>query len=134
MVGEDVGEIKAGQLKKAPAHTTRDSRRTEQLDTVFDLLRVARRRYLLYYLHGMEGTRTTEEEAVDAVCAFERGGTEADESVSRQSVRVDLAHAHLPKLSAMGVVDHDPREAVIELNGYPPLEEWLDWARYLELD
>lgn len=113
---------------------TRDSQSTDQLDSVFSVLQAARRRYLLYYLYAEEGNVRPLEEVVEAVRKYEAAGNGEDELPSRQVVRTSLVHTHLPKLAGVGVLDHDPRRGTVKFHGYTPLEEWLEWARRLELD
>lgn len=113
---------------------SRDAAMTEELDTVFDCLRAARRRYLLYYLSTMEGPVTSVEEVVEAVRGYEAAGSETDDPSPRQSVRIDLIHAHIPRLDAMGVLNYDARTGTIRFHGDDPLEEWLDRIHRLELD
>lgn len=112
---------------------TRYSDVTDDLDTVFDLLCVARRRYLLYYLNTMDGKVAELEAAVDAVCAYEAGGTDTDNTPSRAQVWTDLLHAQLPRLADAGVLDYDQRHGTIHVADAPSLEEWLDHAQYKEL-
>lgn len=116
------------------AWTARDSQSTEQLDSVFSVLQAARRRYLLYYLYDKEEAVLPLEKVVEAVQRYEVAGTGEDELPSRQSVRTSLIHSHLPKLADMGVLEHNSRRGTIQFHGYAPLEEWLEWARCLELD
>ncbi len=123
---------KNGESKGALA--ARNSQSTEQLDIVFSVLQAARRRYLLYYLYNEEESVLSLEELVEAVRKYEAADTGADELPSRQAVRTSLVHRHLPRLAAAGVLDHEPRCGTVRFNGYPPLEEWLECARHLELD
>lgn len=112
---------------------TRDEEVTDELDTVFDVLRSARRRYLLYYLYDTEDAVLSLEELVEAVRQYEAADTETDELPPRQSVRTSLVHAHLPLLAAKGVLDNDSRRGAVRFYGYAPLGEWLERARHLEL-
>lgn len=116
------------------SHRTRDSQVTGQLDSVFDLLRSSRRRYLLYYLNDSAEAVHSLEEVVEAVRQYEVADTEAEELPPRQSVRTNLVHAHLPRLASMGVLEHDATNGTVRFCGYAPLEEWLERARQLELD
>lgn len=113
---------------------TRDEEVTDELDTVFDVLRSARRRYILYYLYDTQDAVLSLEELVEAVRQYEAADTETDELPPRQSVRTSLVHAHLPLLAAKGVLDHDSRRGTVRFYGYAPLGEWLERARHPELD
>ncbi|QCJ47490.1 MULTISPECIES: DUF7344 domain-containing protein [Haloprofundus] len=107
---------------------------TSELDTVFELLSVARLRYVLYHLYGMDNDVTGVEDVVDAVCECEAAGTETDETPSRNEVRIDVHHSKLPRLDAAGVVDYDVRQGEIRCYHSSSLEEWLEHARQMELD
>lgn len=136
MVDDDPRSTTGGSNggKKRLEQLTRDSQITDHLDTTFDLLRRAQRRYLLYYLHGMEGEVAEFEETVKAVCAYEAAGRERDESSAQQRVRINLHHAHLPHLDEAGIIDYDCRQGTIRFTDYTSLEEWLEHARYMEID
>lgn len=134
MVGQDDNENRWEGPNGRTIQATRDSQVTAEFDAVFDLLRVARRRYLLYYLFGMEDVVTTFEEAVEAVRAYEGAGTESDELPSRKSIRVDLFHSQFPRLEDAGIIEFDQRDGMVRFHGSVPLEEWLEHAKYLELE
>ncbi|WP_224335831.1 DUF7344 domain-containing protein [Haloprofundus halobius] len=112
----------------------RDSRVTENLDTIFELLSIARLRYVLYYLYSMDDEVVEIEDVVHAVCAYEAAGTEPDESPSRDQVKLDVHHSKLPRLDAAGIIDYDSRQKELRFYRSPSLEEWLEHARYMELD
>lgn len=114
--------------------SVRDSEVTNQLDTVFDCLRSARRRNLLYYLSDTEDAVVSVEDIVDAVWQQETPSTGSATVPLRQSIRLSLVHVHLPRLAVIGAVDYDSRRGEVRFNGYPPLEEWLEQVSQLELD
>lgn len=126
--GDD--EFNAGWI----APESRDAQETDQLDTVFGLLRVARRRYLLYYLYDAEDEVISVEELVEAVRKYEGADTTADELPQRQSIRTSVVHNHLPRLGAMNALDYDPRSGTVRFYGHPPLETWLEKASQTELN
>ncbi|WP_224332585.1 DUF7344 domain-containing protein [Haloprofundus halobius] len=105
---------------------------TADLDTIFDLLRVARVRYALYYLYGMNGDVTRTEDVVEAVREYEAAGTETDEPPTREQVSVDVHHSKLPRLDEAGLVDYDVRQNEIRFYRSASLEEWLEHARHME--
>lgn len=115
------------------ASITRLSDVTEHHDVIFDVLSVARRRYLLYYLLTLDGNVAELEAAVNAVCRYETAGTEGDDA-PRENVRIDLHYAQVPRLAEAGVLDYDRRQRTIRFRGDPALEEWAEHARYKELD
>jgi hypothetical protein len=106
---------------------------SEELDSAFDLLRVARRRYLLYYLTTLSDETTTVEDAVEAVIGLV-DDEEDGELPPRQSVRLSLTHSHLPRLDAHDVVDYDARRGEVRVGTGEPLTELLERARRLELE
>ena len=112
---------------------TRNSTVTESLSTAFDLLGDSRRRYLLYYLRTREGDVAEFAAAVNAVSRYEAAGTETDDAASREDVKIELHHDHLPRLSKAGVLDYDERQGTIRFTGHPPLEAWVETARNEEL-
>lgn len=105
---------------------------TLSLDGVFDLLSNRRRRYALYHLHDRSDGVSTIPDVASAVCRFERmadDGAEPDES----AIALSLAHVHLPKLEAVGVVEVDSRSETVRYWRQPSLDEWLEHAFHTEL-
>lgn len=123
------GEKNTGERVEA----TRDSSITHELDTVFDCLRSARSRFLLYYLSDKEATVTSVEEAVEAVQEYEAATVETVALPERQSVRMDLINSHFPRLHAAGILSHSPQHGEVHFDGIPLLEEWLERSRQPEL-
>lgn len=117
-----------------PSSVTRDPAFTDGLDTDFEVLSDSRRRYLLYYLFSIDDDVTDLDAAVDAVCTYEAAGTGSDDRPSREIVRTELHHVHLPRLAEVGVLDYDPRQGTIRFDGRPSLEELTEHARYGEID
>lgn len=115
------------------ASITRLSDVTEHHDVIFDVLSVARRRYLIYYLLTLDGNVAELEAAVNAVCRYEAAGTEGDDA-PRENVRIDLHYTQVPRLAEAGILDYDRRQRTIRFRGDPALEEWAEHARYKELD
>lgn len=122
-----------GERHEVTVGSTRDPHVTDQLDVIFDVLRDSRRRYLLYHLHDVGESIVTFEEAVEAVCSYQRAATGVD-GVSRQQVRIDLIHAQFPRLEDAGVLEYDPRRAELYVLDERPLGEWVTRARDWELD
>ncbi|PCR90997.1 DUF7344 domain-containing protein [Natrinema ejinorense] len=124
---------------------------TPSLDLVFDLLSNRRRRYVLYALADQSDGVATIERLTEAVIAFERTAADDDvgaepnanpefdgthDSVSsdeQMAVRMELQHAHLPKLENAGILEHDRRSETVRYWGQPSVEEWLEHARYKEI-
>lgn len=76
-------------------------------DTVFDILSNRRRRQIIYYLqeHGGEAPLR---EVANAVAGWEEGEVPEDvtEKQSRR-VYVSLYQSHVPRLSEVGLIEHD---------------------------
>lgn len=104
----------------------------DRLDEMFDVLGSGRRRRLLYYLKDMEGTETTLERAVRALNAFDSSRDPPGDVPRRQSIRVSLAHNHLPRLDAANVLEYDHRSGGVRYEGHDQLDSWLDCVRELE--
>lgn len=128
--GLEETNAKVGMLSSVSRHPDV----TDDLDTVFDLLCVARRRYLLYYLSILDGDMAELEAAVDAVYAYEAAGMDGEDTPSRVQVRTDLLHAQLPRLADANILDYDRRHGTIHVEDMPSLAEWLDHARHKELE
>lgn len=82
----------------------------EATDELFDALAAARRRTVLRYLRQRE--ETTVGKLASAVAAIE--GPEAADAAD-ETVEMSLRHVHLPKLDAVGLVDHDPGDGTVRL-------------------
>lgn len=106
----------------------------DELDTVFDVLRERRRRYLLYYLNDVDASEISFEEAVEAVRTYLDADPDSDVEHSRQQIRIDLIHAQFPRLEDAGVLEYDPRRAELEVREGSPLNEWIEQTRRLELE
>ena len=107
---------------------------TDNLDTTFELLSNARRRYLLYYLVTMDSPVAEIDAAVNAVATYEASHPNTDTPPTQENIEIDLQHRHLPKLANAGIIDFDPRHGTIRYTGTPALEEWVDHAQYKEVE
>ena len=85
------------------------------LDVIFELLRVSRRREVLWYLEENEGTARLDELAEHI--AAKENDIELEELTSSQRKRVyiGLYQCHLPKMDDSGVIDYDQARGTIEL-------------------
>ena len=111
---------------------TRDPQGTNNLGTVFDLLRSPRRRYLLYYLYRTEDEEVPFEAAIRGIREFDSAGPETATVETRQSIRTNLIHVDLPKLGSVGVLEYDTRRGTIQFTGDPLLREVLELSSYVE--
>lgn len=117
---------------RAPSSGTRVPDVTEHLDTVFDLLRSARRRYVLYCLLTMEGDTVDVEVLVAAIRRYEASGRTGSDPSPRKEVWIALQYEHLPRLEEAGVLEYDRRQGTVRFRGEPPVEEWVEHARHRE--
>jgi hypothetical protein len=82
-------------------------------DNIFDTLASRRSRYVLACLRAADGAVDVED-VVDRVATWETGKPiDLVSEEHRDRVRTSLAHTQLPKLSMMGMVEHDEREGVV---------------------
>lgn len=101
---------------------------TAELGTIFELLACRYCRFTLYRLHGSEGAIEFED-LVEYVATIGNS-----EDGKRDSVRRVLRDVHLPRLAETDVVDYDARSGSIRYRERPALVEWLEHARYKELE
>ena len=102
-------------------------------DRTLDLISDPRRRTLLYRLNAVGSGTIPFDDLVDAVVRRERSIPAREAPESRDSVRVSLVHAHLPKLADLGIVGYDPSAATVRYHGNPALESFLRYVETLEL-
>ncbi|WP_338738543.1 DUF7504 family protein [Haloplanus salilacus] len=102
-------------------------------DQTLDLISDARRRTLLYWLKDRGSGTVAFDDIVEAVVTRETSIPAREAPESRDSVRVSLAHAHLPKLADLGIVEYDPDGATVQYHGNPALESFLRYVETIEL-
>ena len=103
-----------------------------QIDEFIELIADKRRRYVLYSLRNRGNTEF--EAVAEQVTAWETETPpeELDEQ-TRRNVRIDLRHAHLPKLEETGIIRFDRRNESIYLQHLPDsLETYLDYCSNIE--
>jgi hypothetical protein len=95
-------------------------------DTIFDLLRNPRRRYLLQYLDTHAGVVRLSDLA-DALAAWELEDKEGNFTYKeRKRAYVSLYQTHLPKLDEEGIIEYSQPRGTIELGpNYQYLQEYL---------
>jgi DNA-binding transcriptional ArsR family regulator len=106
-------------------------------DVAFDVLRNARRRYVLYFLR--EKSPRELGDLAERIAARENDTTvEGLSSKQRKSVYTALYQTHLPKLADAGVIEYDRDRGVVWLaDAADQLDPYLDargtdgqWSRY----
>lgn len=91
-----------------------------------------RRRYALYFLRDEERSTLDELAKLIAAQEHETSPEEVDEQAYR-NVRIDLYHAHLPKLEETGVIAYDRQSGQLCYRQLPgPMGEFLDYCATLE--
>ncbi|WP_323192742.1 hypothetical protein [Halostella sp. PRR32] len=99
------------------------------LDTTFELLARERRRTVLYCLRASDGQLSLSE-LVDRVA--EREAAESAPDDDQQETAISLSQVHLPKLADAGVIEYDRQEQLVEHEGDPFVETFLDRADKIE--
>lgn len=95
------------------------------IDVVFDLLSNRRRRIVLDYLRDRDDEWVATEKLADRIASWEVELFDPA-SVSPESIEIDLAHGHLPKLAESGVVDYDEDAGRVSYCGDARVERFLD--------
>jgi hypothetical protein len=116
------------------AMVSREPERTAQLNTVLDVLRNPRRRYVLYVFQEADDPVVPFETIVEGVRKYEPPDGVTAELPPRQSVRIDLVHVHLPKLESAGLLERDARTGNVRFHGHSLIEEWAEQASEIELE
>lgn len=143
VITDDDGPVESQPLRRSTTSSGETRERTSDrsaitpvpysLDTVLDILSVARRRALLYYLRDRDGDATISiDQLVEGVRARENAAANPQSSASADQVRLSLVHVHLPKLDEAGIVVHDADADVVEYDENPALESCLDYVEMLE--
>jgi hypothetical protein len=102
-------------------------------DQTLSLISDPRRRTLLYWLKDVGSGTMTFDDVVEAVVARERSIPARETPDSRDAVRVSLAHAHLPKLADLGILEYGPDGPTVRYHGNPALESFLRYVETIEL-
>lgn len=86
------------------------------LDRLLALLANHRRRYALYYLHGVETRVVTLDELADRLQRWELEWDRRAEPTSaghRERIRLTLHHEHLPRLADANLLDYDAHSRTV---------------------
>lgn len=96
-------------------------------DTVHSLLSNRRRRWLLEHLTSRSDDVATLDELCEHLVAAEVEMSEdyVPSSDHREEIETSLVHIHLPKLSAVGVLEYDDRSETVRYYGDERLETHL---------
>lgn len=107
---------------------------TDDLNQIFELLQVPRRRYVLYYLYEVEREVVNLDNVVDAVCDYGARSTEYGDGPPRERVCIDVYHNQIPRLSDAGIIEYDRQEGTVRFRGSASLKEWVEHARWKEIE
>ncbi|WP_283401972.1 hypothetical protein [Halorubrum sp. DM2] len=113
---------------------SRDPEQSVQFNTVLDILRIPRRRYIVYILQEADESVVPFETIVEEVRKYEASDEAESELPQRQSIRMALIHVHLPKLESIGLLKRDPQTGDVRFYGDPLLEEWAERTSQFELE
>lgn len=103
-----------------------------QINEVIDALADERRRSVLYYLKDRENADLEEVTEHVATRETEIAADELDER-TMMNTRIELYHAHLPKLEAAGIIGYDRRQGSVRLQYLPaPVERFLEYCETVE--
>lgn len=128
MADDDPGGNCSGSWGGSPDGLARDSSASDELDRFLQVLADQRRRYLLYYLVDRQDEAIEREELTEAVCGYERVGTDSSDEPDPESVSTDLHHRVLPRLDDEGVLDYDARQGTVRVRYHPSLVALLEVA------
>jgi hypothetical protein len=99
------------------------------LDTIFEILKNQRRRYVLRYLREAEGESVQLNELADQVAAWENDKAVGLVSSSeRKRVYVGLYQCHLTKMDDSGVIDFDQYRGSVEIR--PAIEQLYEYIDF----
>jgi hypothetical protein len=88
------------------------------LDALFEILANQQRRYTLCLLSEMKGVSTAISVLVDVLTD--------DLEISRNRLRMNLRHRHLPKMADYGLIDYNWQEGTIHYQSSDRLEALLE--------
>ena len=98
-------------------------------DKIFHLLQTPRRRHVLRYLKGREGTVEMRDIAEQVAAWENKTSVQALTSDERQRVYIPLYQSHLPKLDEEGIIEYNQSRGTVKRT---KLADQLD--RYLTVD
>lgn len=101
------------------ARSTWYTRETSEVDEILDTLGHSLRREVVHYF---EDDRSSATATVDDLVAHIGGRTPPE---SEHRLRVQLAHAHLPKLAATGWLEYDRDVNHVRYHGHEHAEQLL---------
>lgn len=97
----------------------------EDIDAVFDILSSRRRRIVLDSLRARGDDWIPIGTLAERVAAWEAELFDPA-SVSVESIEIDLAHGHLPKMDDSNVIDYDRDRGRVSYRGDERVERFLD--------
>ncbi|VTT85753.1 hypothetical protein DM2_1791 [Halorubrum sp. DM2] len=101
-------------------------------ETVLDLVSSPRRRTLLYNLKSQPTEDVSLDRLVEEVHNIDRSLPIRD-APSREKVRIEIVHVHLPMLQDAGIIQYDTDTEMIQYTGNQGLEAFLRYIETIEL-
>lgn len=101
-------------------------------DTLLELVTSPRRRTLLYNLKGRSAEEVPLDQLVEEVHSIDRSLPIRD-APSREKVRMELVHVHLPMLQDAGIIQYDADSEVIHYTKNQGLEAFLRYVETIEV-
>ena len=111
----------------ADSESTADERPSKILDDVFEAMADPTRRRALEYLRASPGTVPVSE-LVDALSPLHA------ERADRDELKITLFHSALPKLAALGFVEHDAERGTVEYEGGLEIDACLELVAQVEAE
>lgn len=99
------------------------------IDDILTVMADPHRRRLLDHLSSTSENRSSVPELVDAIRSEADGGAQ-----SKERIRQRLLHVHFPKLSELGLIEHDERSNEVRYVESTPAETFLDEIRSDSVD
>lgn len=104
---------------------------SDSLDTFLDVLADQRRRSVLESLWGHPDDSISLTDLLERMTAAAERDREVNE-VNHRELRLDLHHRQLPKLSAVGIIDYDPRTRTIRVRAAEEMRALYERVRAFE--
>ncbi|WP_435093688.1 DUF7504 family protein [Halorubrum sp. N11] len=101
-------------------------------DTVLELVSSPRRRSLLYNLKSQPTEEISLDQLVEEVHSIDRSLPLRDVP-SRERVRIEFVHVHIPMLRDVGVIQYDADSEMIRYTGNQGLEAFLRYIETIEV-
>ena len=96
----------------------------KHLDVCLQIVSDRHRRRIIHRLREESNGKTTTEDLIDQLQSSDSAST--DTHLDRDQLTIQLAHKHLPKLAAHGIIEVDPETDIVRYQPDEPIEAVLD--------